>query len=108
MSLIPYLHYRDVSRAMTFLSKSFGFRPFGARIRSEGGKLKHAGMRLGSSVVMMGCPTSAYRNPDALGQATQCLVMTLRSGIDDHFRRAVRAAAWLECRAAGAPPPQVS
>jgi uncharacterized glyoxalase superfamily protein PhnB len=93
MPLIPYLYYQDVSRAMTFLSRSFGFRPFGARTRGKDGKLQHAGMRLGSSVVMMGCPTSEYRNPQMLGQSTQCIVITLRSGIDTHFQRAVKAGA---------------
>jgi uncharacterized glyoxalase superfamily protein PhnB len=93
MSLIPYLYYHDVERALTFLSKAFGFRSFGARTRNKDGRLNHAGMRLGRSVVMMGCPASPYRNPKDLGQATQCLVMTLRSGIDEHYRRAVDAGA---------------
>ena len=93
MSLIPYLYYKDVDQAVTFLSKAFGFRSFGARTRNENGKLQHAAMRLGSSVVMMGCPPSPYRNPKSLGQATQCIVVTLRSGIDNHFDRAVKAGA---------------
>jgi uncharacterized glyoxalase superfamily protein PhnB len=93
MPLIPYLYYEDVGRAMRFLSTAFGFRSFGARTRGKDGKLNHAGMRLGSSVVMMGCPTSSYRNPRTLGQATQCIVMTVRTGIDTHFARAVKAGA---------------
>ncbi len=59
MSLIPYLDDQDLSRAMAFHSKSLGTRPCGARRLSTGGKLQHAGMRLGTSAVMMGCPTSA-------------------------------------------------
>lgn len=93
MPLIPYLYYQDVSRAMSFLSRAFGFRAFGAKTRDSDGALQHAGMRLGTSVVMLGRPASAYRNPAELGQSTQCLVITLRSGIDDHFRRAARVGA---------------
>lgn len=93
MALIPYLYYHDVERAVAFLSQAFGFRSFGARTRNKNGKLNHAAMRLGTSVVMMGRPGSAYRNPNDLGQATQCLLMTLRSGIDKHFRRAVETGA---------------
>lgn len=93
MSLTPYLYYRDLERAMAFLSVAFGFRPFGPRTRDKNGRLTHASMRLGSSTVMMGRPASAYRNPADLGQATQCLVLTVRSGLDKHFRRAVSAGA---------------
>jgi uncharacterized glyoxalase superfamily protein PhnB len=91
MSLIPYLYYVDVGQAMRFLSKAFGFRSFGARTRNRDGKVTHAGMRLGTDVVMMGSPAFAYRNPQTLGQATQCIVLTVRNGIDNHFQRAVKA-----------------
>jgi uncharacterized glyoxalase superfamily protein PhnB len=77
---------------MKFLAKAFGFRPFGARTRNGAGQVNHASMRLGGSMVMMGCPPFAYRNPKALGQATQCLVLTVRD-IDEHFVRAVKAGA---------------
>lgn len=91
MPITPYLYYEDVSKAMAFLAKAFGFKPFGPRSRRDG-KIIHAAMKSGSNVVMMGRPPTAYRNPHHLGQTTQCLLMNVR-GIDEHFERAVAAGA---------------
>src|SRR5215204_719148 len=92
MPIIPYLYYEDVVSAMTFLAKAFGFRRFGAVSRGPDGRINHAAMKVGSHVVMMGRPPTAYRNPRRLGQATQCLLVDVR-GIDKHFQRAVKAGA---------------
>jgi uncharacterized glyoxalase superfamily protein PhnB len=91
MPITPYLYCEDVSKAMAFLAKAFGFKPFGPRSRRDG-RIIHAAMKSGSSVVMMGRPSNAYRNPHHLGQATQCLLVNVR-GVDRHFDRAVRAGA---------------
>lgn len=92
MPITPYLYYEDVSRAMKFLSRAFGFRRFGPQSRGPDGKVIHAAMGVGNNVVMMGRPPMAYRNPKSLGQATQCLLMTVRD-VDTHFQRAVKAGA---------------
>ena len=92
MAITPYLYYRDVDRAMGFLSKAFGFRTFGVRQRDASGKTTHAAMKLGAGLIMMGRPASAYRNPKALGQATQCLYVNVLNA-DKLFDRARRAGA---------------
>lgn len=92
MPITPYLYYEDVATAMKFLAKAFGFRRFGAVSRGPGGKINHAAMKAGSSVVLMGRPPTAYRNPRRLGQATQCLLLDVR-GVDAHFQRALEAGA---------------
>lgn len=92
MPITPYLYYRDVDQAMTFLAKAFGFRYHGVKMRGRDGKTSHAAMKLGASVVMMGRPATVYRNPTQLGQATQSLYVTVR-GIDRHFSRAKQAGA---------------
>ncbi len=92
MPITPYLYYEDLSSATRFLSKAFGFRQFGAKSRGPDGRINHAAMKLGSDVVMMGCPPSAYRNPKHLGQSTQCLLIDVRD-VDAHFARAVKAGA---------------
>lgn len=39
MAITPYLLYEDVDRALTFLSKAFGFRKCGAQMRgADGGR----------------------------------------------------------------------
>lgn len=92
MAIMPYLYYQDVGAAMKFLNKAFGFRADGPQTRDREGKVNHAALRAGSNVVLLGRPPSDYRNPRQLGQATQCLLMTVR-GIDRHFERAVKAGA---------------
>jgi uncharacterized glyoxalase superfamily protein PhnB len=91
MAVTPYLYYEDVSRALTFLAKAFGFRRFGRPMRRDG-KIVHAAMKAGPHVVMMGRPPSRYRNPKRLGQATQSLLVDVRN-VDTHFARAVKAGA---------------
>ena len=92
MPITPYLYYEDVVSAMRFLTKAFGFRRFGAVSRGPGGRIIHAAMKAGSSVVLMGRPPRVYRNPRRLGQATQCLLLDVR-GVDAHFQRALEAGA---------------
>ena len=92
MPITPYLYYEDVASALKFLAKAFGFRRFGAVSRGPDGKINHAAMKAGSSVVLLGRPPTAYRNPRRLGQATQCLLLDVR-GIDAHFQRALEAGA---------------
>ena len=92
MPITPYLDYEDVSSAMTFLAKAFGFRRFGPQSRDARGRIVHAAMKAGTSLVMMGRPPKGYRNPRRLGQATQCLLVEARD-VDEHFARAVEAGA---------------
>ncbi len=92
MAITPYLYYEDVGRALRFLAKAFGLRKYGAPMRGPDGKIRHAAMKLGDAMVMMGRPASPYRNPKRLGQATQSLYINVR-GVDKHCERARRAGA---------------
>ncbi len=92
MAIIPYLYYEDVDRAIAFLEKAFGLKRCGARMRGPDGKTRHAAMKLGGAVVMMGRPGSGYRNPKRLGQATQSLYVDV-AALDRHYRRAREARA---------------
>jgi uncharacterized glyoxalase superfamily protein PhnB len=94
MAITPYLYYEDVGRALTFLAKAFGFRKHGVPMRGPDGKIRHAAMRLGDAMIMMGRPPSGYRNPKRLGQATQSLYINVR-GVDRHCERARKAGAVL-------------
>jgi PhnB protein len=92
MAITPYLYYEDVDRALRFLAKAFGLRKYGAPMRGPDGKLKHAVMKVGDAMIMMGRPPSGYRNPKRLGQATQSLLINVK-GVDKHFERARKARA---------------
>jgi PhnB protein len=90
--ITPYLLYRDVDRAVDFLTSAFGFEQFGETLRRPDGTLGHAAMKLGEGVVMMGCPGADYRNPKQLGSVTQS-VYVIVDDVDRHFERAKAAGA---------------
>jgi len=92
MTITPYLYYEDVDRALRFLTAAFGFRRHGVQMRAPNRKTRHAAMKLGSAIIMMGRPPSGYRNPKRLGQATQSLYINVK-GVDRHFQRARKAGA---------------
>jgi PhnB protein len=92
MAITPYLYYEDVDRALRFLAKAFGLRKYGVPMRGPDGKIKHAVMRVGDAMIMMGRPPSGYRNPKRLGQATQSLYINVK-GVDKHIERARKARA---------------
>jgi uncharacterized glyoxalase superfamily protein PhnB len=59
---------------------------------SADGRIRHAEMKLGRDLIMMGEPGSAYRSPKELGQTTQCQYVLIK-GVDKHFARAKKAGA---------------
>jgi uncharacterized glyoxalase superfamily protein PhnB len=92
MAITPYLYYEDVDAALAWLSKAFGFRLAGRRMKAPDGNTHHAAMRLGDGMVMMGRPSGTYRNPRRLGQATQSLYVNAED-VDAHCARARKAGA---------------
>jgi PhnB protein len=92
MAITPYLLYEDVGAALQFLSKAFGFRKHGRAMHGPGGKVRHAAMKLGDDLIMMGYPGPKYKNPKRLGEATQSLYINVPD-VDSHFQRARRAGA---------------
>jgi PhnB protein len=92
MAITPYLYYEDVGAALRFLTRAFGLRKYGIQMRGPHGQIRHAAMKLGGALVMMGRPAAGYRNPKRLGQATQSLYIDVK-GVDAHFQRAQKAGA---------------
>jgi uncharacterized glyoxalase superfamily protein PhnB len=90
--IIPYLLYNDVSAAMGFLERAFGFEPYEDAVAGPDGKVCHAAMKLGEGVVMMGCPGPDYQNPRQLGHVTQSQYV-LVDDVDRHFAQATSAGA---------------
>jgi uncharacterized glyoxalase superfamily protein PhnB len=88
----PYLLYRDVRRALEFLTKAFGFEQFGETLERPDGTLGHAAMKFGDGVVMMGCPGPSYRNPKQLGAVTNNVYVVVDDA-ERHFARAKAAGA---------------
>jgi uncharacterized glyoxalase superfamily protein PhnB len=92
MSITTYLYYEDVAGALKFLSKAFGLRAYGPKVKGTDGKINHASMKLGDDLIMMGYPGPKYKSPKRLGQTTQCLYINV-GDVDKHFARARKAGA---------------
>jgi PhnB protein len=92
VAITAYLYYSDVAAALRFLKMAFGLRRCGPQMRRPDGKINHASMEFGDSLVMMGCPGPKYKNPKRLGQATASLYVNVDK-VDAHFARARKAGA---------------
>lgn len=90
MIITPYLYYEDVGAALTWLAKAFGFKRHGVQMKDPDGTVRHAAMKFGDGILMMGAPGGTYKNPRRLGQATQSLYITVDDA-DKHFERARKA-----------------
>src|SRR5207237_7091951 len=90
MTITPYLYYENVSAAMSWLAKAFGFKRFGVQMKNPDGTVNHAAMKFKDGVVMMGAPGGKYKNPRRLGEATQSLYIMVDDA-DKHFAHAKKS-----------------
>jgi PhnB protein len=92
--LTPYLLYKDVGKALNWLTKAFGFIEDGERFTGEDGTIQHAAMKISKdgAPFMMGCPGPKYKNPKKLGNVTVLMYVDM-DNVDKHFARAKKAGA---------------
>ena len=91
-TVTPYLTVDDGARAIDFYVRAFGAREK-ERMPGPGGKIMHAELRVGDSVVMLSDEfpgMSTARSPKALGGTTGGLFLYLPD-VDAAFKRAVEA-----------------
>ena len=92
-TIYPILRYNDARGAIESLCAMFGFvEVFSAP--ESGQFVRHAQLKLGSNIVMIGSIRSDERmaSPQALGSATQALCVYVED-LDAHFERAQAAGA---------------
>jgi uncharacterized glyoxalase superfamily protein PhnB len=92
MAITPYLLYRDADAAIDWLGKAFGLRKRGEVYKDASGRATHATLTFGDSLLMLGSPGPSFKNPKALGQATQNLYVDV-DDVAKHYARAVKAGA---------------
>ena len=92
--LVPYLLYKDVGKALTWLTKAFRFIEDGEQFTDEDGTIQHAAMKISKDgeCFMLGCPGPKYKNPRKLGTATMLMYINI-DNVDKHFARAKKAGA---------------
>lgn len=90
-SVSPYLLYADVDAMLPWLTRAFGLTER-MRVPGPDGKVSHAEMAFGDSLVMMGCPGQDYRNPKTAGAVTVLLFVNV-DDVDAHYAQARAAGA---------------
>jgi PhnB protein len=97
-SVTPYLTLNDTARALDFYKRAFGAEVV-VRMDGPGGKVAHAEIKIGDSIIMLGdeMPGSGTRSPQSLG-GTTCGVMLYVENADAVFNKAVSAGAQVEAQ----------
>jgi len=95
-SVTPYLTLNDAARALDFYKRAFGAHEV-MRMDGPGGKIGHAEIKIGDSVIMLGdeMPGSGNRSPQSLGGTTGGIFLYVENA-DAVFNQAVSAGAQVE------------
>ena len=95
-SVTPYLIIDGATQALDFYQQAFGATEL-FRLPAPGGRIGHAEIRIGDSIVMLadGVPEMGHRDPKALG-GTPLGLMLYVEDCDQVFARAVAAGAKVE------------
>ena len=99
-SLTPYLAVDDAARALKFYERAFGAKER-SRMEAPGGKIGHAELEIGDSIVMLSdpFPQASTRPPNELGGTTSSVFMYVED-VDAVVERAVAAGATLSMEVA--------
>jgi PhnB protein len=92
----PYLVVNDANGAIDFYKKAFGAKEI-MRMQGPGGKIGHAELKIGDSVVMLSdeMPGGRGKSPKSLGGSTASVFLYLEN-VDSVFKQAVAAGAKTE------------
>jgi PhnB protein len=95
-TVTPHIIVRDAARALDFYKKAFGAEER-VRMPGPGGKIVHAEMQIGNSIVMLSdeFPEMASRSPQTLGGSPGGL-MLYTEDCDRAYHRALQAGATSE------------
>jgi PhnB protein len=95
-TLQAYLCLKDAARALDFYKQAFGATETMARITDKSGKIGHAEIRIGDSVLMIAdeFPEHRFRSPQSLGGCPVLFVLNVED-VDAAVERAVAAGAKL-------------
>lgn len=97
-SVTPYLTVNDAARALEFYKRAFGAQEV-MRMDGPGGKIGHAEIRVGDSLIMIAdeMPGSSIRSPQSLGGTTGGVFLYV-DDVDAVYRQAVAAGAESEAQ----------
>ena len=88
-AVVPILVYEDVSKALEFLTRAFGFKE---RLRAEyGGSINHAQMDIGEGSIIIGKQGGPFKVP--AGDTVSQYAHINCENVDQHFAKAKAAGA---------------
>lgn len=92
-SATPYLTVRDATKAIDFYKRAFEATEIN-RMEGPDGKVAHAELKIGDSVIMLGdeMPGSETRSPQSLGGTTTGVFLYVKD-VDAAFHKATTAGA---------------
>jgi PhnB protein len=94
-SVIPYLAVDGAARAIAFYAEAFGARER-MRLGGPGGRIGHAEIEIGDSVVMLADPWPGHAFSAPTGDAVSVSIHLYVADVDAVFARAVAAGAKAE------------
>ena len=92
-TVTPYLIISGAAQAIEFYKSAFGATEL-VRMPDKSGRIMHAEIRIGDSVIMLADehPQMGYKSPSSLGAATSSIVLYV-DDVDKVFAAAVKAGA---------------
>jgi PhnB protein len=96
-TITPYMTVRNAARAIEFYKQAFGAVEKGGIMKSPDGKVAHAELQIGDSILMLGdeFPQMGALSPQSTGGAGMGLHIYVED-VDSAFDRAVKAGATVE------------
>jgi PhnB protein len=95
-SVTPYLTLNDTARAIEFYKRAFGAQEI-MRMDGPGGKVAHAEIKIGDSIIMLGdeMPGMGAQSPQTAGTTTSGILLYVENA-DTVFKQAVSSGAQVE------------
>jgi PhnB protein len=90
-TVTPYLVVGDAARAIDFYKKAFGASEV-MRMGAPGGKIGHAELKIGDSVIMVSDELMGNKSPQTLGGSPVSIFLYVED-VDSVFNQAVKAGA---------------
>src|SRR3982751_3773517 len=90
-SITPYLVVSDAARAIDFYKQAFGAHEL-SRMGGPGGKIGHAELKIGDSILMLSDERMGKRCPHSLGGSPVSIFVYVEN-VDSVFRQALEAGA---------------
>src|SRR6266436_9245877 len=87
--ILPHITYRNVTDAMVWLTKAFGFTEH-YRYGEPGGRVDGAQMHLGDAWIMLNSARQGRSSPAQVGSGSQSLTVFV-DDVDAHYERAKSA-----------------